>query len=126
MIDFSTRCNGLEGLYAVIRKHAECLMVDFSSSVYRVSKHVIIPEQNLRHTQPTSEFSVYTIENGRRTLINYRSEVPPMRVPAHIAMKDEMPPTYEVALTMEQPAVAPPPAFSAPAVALPRRSSATI
>jgi hypothetical protein len=42
---------------------------------------------------------VYTIEHGRQTLINY--DLPP-RSPAHLAMKDELPPTYDDALKLHR------------------------
>lgn len=57
--------------------------------------------QNPRNP-PDYRFSVYTIEHGRRTLINYESEVPP-RSAVNLAMKEnELPPTYDDALKMAQ------------------------
>lgn len=60
---------------------------------------------------PDYQLSVYTIERGRQTLINYQSDLPP-RSPAHVVMKSqELPPTYDDALKMQimQPTVAPEP-----------------
>lgn len=61
--------------------------------------------RNARSAQ-NSGFSVYTIEHGRRTLINYSNEMP-VRSPVNVVVKDELPPTYDDALKMQQVPVAP-------------------
>lgn len=86
-----------------------------------------LSDQQIRQNSPNREnnqFSIYTIEHGRRTLISYNSRIPP-RTPAHLVMKEELPPTYEAALRMEQSPVTPP-LNSTPVVVVPRRNSATI
>lgn len=92
------------------------------------------PEEQQRENgqnPPDYRFSVYTIENGRRTLINYQSDMPP-RTPAHLVLKDqELPPTYDDALKMEQLPVS---EISPPVVntttttgcSIPRRNSAAL
>jgi hypothetical protein len=59
-----------------------------------------IQQQRSSENPPGYGISVYTI-HGRRTLINYHSDMPP-RSPAHLAMKEELPPTYEDALKFHQ------------------------
>lgn len=73
--------------------------------------------------QYSNGFSVYTVEHGRRTVINYHSRTPP-RTPAHEVMKEELPPTYEDALRMEQQPTAET-SNATRQVTIPRRNSST-
>ncbi|CRL03316.1 CLUMA_CG016575, isoform A [Clunio marinus] len=65
-------------------------------------------EQQQRNSSgniPSYRFSVYTVENGRRTLVNYGSNMPPSpNSPSapRIIMEHELPPSYDVAIKMHK------------------------
>lgn len=97
-------------------------MVNLSSVKASVNPSFNISEQQARENSqnPASNgISVFTIENGQRTLINYSTGMPP-RSPAHLVMKEELPPTYDDALKMQL--VKP----ENPSSTLPRRDNAIL
>lgn len=109
LIFFSILVNGLDELCTVIKRTDESLLVRFNLNLVELLNgrqlSVFCPSeqqqqrQNASETPPSYGISVYTIEHGRRTLINY--EMPP-RSPAHLVTKEELPPTYEDALKLHR------------------------
>lgn len=101
---FSIHVNGLDELYGVIKKRDVNLtvkMIKFVSVLLIEFQN--FPEQNIqqqRESENPPAYGVFTVEHGRRTLINYHSDMPP-RSPVDFVIKD-MPPTYEDALKLHE------------------------